>query len=300
MAKGPNILRYYLIIQAIRTLKKNNPKEVINYLEEQSEDREIDKLGISERTLRRDLSDIKSFFGIDIEYSRKEGRYIISSLEDSESYIYEIMTNFEILNSIGAHQGKHPEYIIPENRKPRGNQYFVLISKAIKECKRVTFTYKKYYPEVSETRTVEPYALKQSRERWYILGFDKEGSVEKSFGLDRIEDLEITKERFEKKEVNWNAKYHDVFAMFTDGKKAEEVVLSFNHRDGNYIEAMPIHHSQKLTREQDRTIVKLHIQITLDLIMELMSRSWSIEVIEPQCLREELHNIYKGAMVRNR
>lgn len=292
-------MRYYLIIYAIRNLKKTNSTEIIYYLRDQSEYRQIGELKISKRTLRRDLSDIKSFFGIDIEYSRKEGRYIVSNFEDRETYIDEIMTNFEILNSIGAHQGKHPEYIIPENRKPRGNQYFVLISKAIKECKRVTFNYKKYYPEVSETRTVEPYALKQSRERWYILGFDKEGSVEKSFGLDRIEDLEITKERFEKKEVNWNAKYHDVFAMFTDGEKAEDVVLSFDHRDGNYIEAMPIHHSQKITREQDRTIVKLHIQITLDLIMELMSRSWSIEVIEPKRLREELHGIYRKAMERN-
>lgn len=299
MAKGSSLLRYYLIIYAIRNLKKPNPKVVTDYLKDQSKDRQIGELKISKRTLRRDLSDIKSFSGIDIEYSRKEGRYIISSLEDRETYIDEIMTNFEILSSIGAHQGKHPEYIIPENRKPRGNQHFVLISKAIKECKRVTFNYKKYYPEVSETRTVEPYALKQSRERWYILGFDKEGSVEKSFGLDRIEDLKISEERFEKKEVNWNAKYHDVFAMFTDGEKAEDVLLSFDHRDGNYIEAMPIHHSQKLTREQDKTIVKLHIQITLDLIMELMSRSWSIEVIEPQSLREELHNIYKGAMERN-
>ncbi|BDX39620.1 WYL domain-containing protein [Tenuifilaceae bacterium CYCD] len=299
MAKGSSLLRYYLIIYAIRNLKKTNSTEIIYYLRDQSEYRQIGELKISKRTLRRDLSDIKSFFGIDIEYSRKEGRYIVSNFEDRETYIDEIMTNFEILNSIEAHQGKYPEYIIPENRKPRGNQYFVLISKAIKECKRVTFNYKKYYPEVSETRTVEPYALKQSRERWYILGFEKEDSTEKSFGLDRIEDLKITEERFEKKEVNWNAKYHDVFAMFTDGEKAEDVVLSFDHRDGNYIEAMPIHHSQKLTREQDRTIVKLHIQITLDLIMELMSRSWSIEVIEPQSLREKLHNIYKGAMERN-
>ena len=299
MAKGPNILRYYLIIQAIRTLKKPNPNAVIEYLHDKSEEKKIAELRISERTLRRDLSDIKSFFGIDMEYSRMEGRYIVSSLEEREQYIDEIMTNFEILSSIDAHQEKHPKYIIPENRKPRGNQHFILISKAIKESKRVTFIYKKYYPEVSETRTVEPYALKQSRERWYILGFDKDGSDEKSFGLDRIEDLKITEEKFEKKEVDWNAKYQDVFAMFTDGKKAEDVVLSFDHMDGNYIESMPIHHSQILTREQNRTIVKLHIKITLDLIMELMSRSWSIEVIEPQRLRKELYSIYKDATKRN-
>jgi hypothetical protein len=33
--------------------------------------------------------------------------------------------------------------------------------------------------------------------------------------------------------------------------------------------------------------------------MELMSRSWSVEVIAPLSLRQKLHEIYKEAMERN-
>ena len=76
-------------------------------------------------------------------------------------------------------------------------------------------------------------------------------------------------------------------------------MLSFDNRDGNYIETMPIHHSQKLRREKDRTIVELFIHITLDFIMELMSRSWSLEVIEPELLRHQVRAIFKEAAKRN-
>ena len=99
--------------------------------------------------------------------------------------------------------------------------------------------------------------------------------------------------------IDWNEKYRHCFAMFTGNGKPERVVLSFDHRDGNYVEAMPINHSQELRREDDRTIVELKINVTLDLIMELMSRSWSIEVIEPKLLRTQLRDIYKEAMKRN-
>ena len=92
--------------------------------------------------------------------------------------------------------------------------------------------------------------------------------------------------------------YEHSFAMFTNGP-VEEVILSYDTRDGNYVEAMPIHSSQKITRKGDRVIVTLNIMITLDFIMELMSRSWSVEVIAPLSLRHKLNEIYKEAMKRN-
>jgi len=131
-----------------------------------------------------------------------------------------------------------------------------------------------------------------------LLGLDREKNP-KAYGLDRINELEVQDKTFRKNiQIDWNEMYKYSFAMFTD-QPVENVVLSFDQLDGNYIEAMPIHTSQTITRQEERVIVKLKIRITLDFIMELMSRSWSVEVIAPLRLRQELHDIYKGAMKRN-
>ncbi|HEY1008579.1 MAG TPA: WYL domain-containing protein, partial [Daejeonella sp.] len=45
-------------------------------------------------------------------------------------------------------------------------------------------------------RQVHPYALKEFRGRWYILAKDLKDNRIKTFGLDRIQYLEITKKRF--------------------------------------------------------------------------------------------------------
>ena len=45
--------------------------------------------------------------------------------------------------------------------------------------------------------------------------------------------------------------------------------------------------------------IALHLRITNDFVMELLSRSRSLEVIRPQHLRERIRNIYEAALQRN-
>jgi predicted DNA-binding transcriptional regulator YafY len=256
-------------------------------------------LAISRRTLTRDITDIKTTFGIGIDFCNTRKGFYIPDDEVHSAIAEQVLETFDILNSIGGETGI-PDYILPEKRISTGTEHFVPIKKAIKESKLISFEYKKFYPEVSEVRNIEPYALKQSRGRWYLLGFEKGDDTSKAFGLDRILWVEILNRKFNKRNnIDWKKKYEHCFAMFTSNEPPQKVVLSFDNRDGNYIETMPIHHSQKLRREKDRTIVELFIHITLDFIMELMSRSWSLEVIEPESLRHQVRDIFMEAAKRN-
>ena len=300
MSKLAYIQRYLFIIRFVRKNLYCTSEEILQHLEEQFQLHDILNVGISLRTLSRDISDIRSFLGIDIEYSNSNRGYYISEDTDYQSNIEQILETFDILNSIGGDNGT-PPYILPEKRRSRGTEYFLTLKKAIQEKKMVTFNYKKFFPDEAVIRTIEPYALKESRGRWYLLGFEEKSNppVAKSFGLDRISSLQILPRKIQHiKEVDWAEKYKHCFAMFTDGEP-EHVVLSVDHRDGNYIEAMPIHPSQQITITENGAIVKLYISVTLDLIMELMSRSWSLEVIEPLSLRERIRKIHEEALLRN-
>lgn len=297
MSKVDFLKRYINIIQCIQNYKNGYPskKDIIEFLENKN-----DVKGLSERTFRHDIEDIPTIFGIEIKYnSQKRGYYIPNN--DNNPLINNLLESFEIVNAFGGYTIL-PDFILPEKRRSHGLQHLIPLKKAIEDNICVTFDYKKFYPEIDQKRTIEPYALKESHGRWYLLGVDYDGdqSTIKSFGLDRIYNLDISVIKFKKdKKVDLTNKYMHNFAMFTDGKP-EKVILSFDLRDGKYIEAMPIHNSQIIIRKNDRIQVELYICITLDFIMELMSRSWSIEVIKPLSLREQMHKIYLDAVERNK
>jgi hypothetical protein len=77
--------------------------------------------------------------------------------------------------------------------------------------------------------------------------------------------------------------------------------LQYDHRDGHYLKANPIHHSQKMILEDDKTITfEIFAKPNEDLQMELMKRSWSVKIIEPTSLREKMLEIWKEVLERNK
>lgn len=254
----------------------------------------------SKLTIRRDFETIRTDFKIDLEYSAKERGYFIESKIENDSLVEFALENFEISSSLNQ-DGGLPSFVIPEKRKSKGTEHFYILSKFIENKNIISFTYQKYDNKTVSNPIVSPQAIKESRGRWYLLAVPQNEKEIKSYGLDRIKDITVTDSHFSKRiDINEiEKKYADCFAMFTTEATAEKVVLSFDERDGDYISSYPIHHSQQIDHQDNRVIVSLNIKITLDFIMELMSRAWSVEVLEPISLREELHRYFTEATLRN-
>lgn len=253
-------------------------------------------------TFKRDLSDIRTDFNIEIVYNRKVKVYQIDSLKIEDSRLDLMLNSFKVYNTFLGFETL-PEHIIPEKRKSNGLENFAIISEAIANKMFVKFDYFKFDSNINEYKKVKPFALKESKNRWYLIGSYENKEDFRAFGLDRISNLFIIEQKFNKfPEVEIiNDYYIDSFAMFTEGE-VEKIVLSFDLRDGNYINSYPIHHSQKseFNNEKNRYIISLNIKITLDFIMELMSRAWSLEVIEPLHLRQQMATIFEEAYKRNK
>jgi predicted DNA-binding transcriptional regulator YafY len=71
------------------------------------------------------------------------------------------------------------------------------ISRAIVEHRLVELDYYKENEDEFSHRVVEPYALVNGREGWYVASFDPAREALRHFRLDRIRDARITDERFE-------------------------------------------------------------------------------------------------------
>jgi proteasome accessory factor C len=71
------------------------------------------------------------------------------------------------------------------------------VSKAIAERRMLSFEYYKENEDEFSTRLVEPYALINGREGWYVASFDPSRSSVRHFRLDRIKSATATDEHFE-------------------------------------------------------------------------------------------------------
>jgi len=300
MSQIHHLQRNLLIISKIRNNPYVNFAELTSYLKKELSFRGIYDTGLSRRTIQRDIQNIRTDFGIAVEYCRRnQGYYIAES--DFCSDIDRFLDSFDILTSLNTETGI-PNFVLAEKHRPMGTQHLYTLIHAIKNSFRVTFSYLKFGSEQPSIRHLEPYAVKECRGRWYLIGRAKGLDDMKSFGLDRITDLFITDETFSKDDtIDVSEKFNYSFGIYSsDEYPIEDVILSFDARDGSYLKSLPLHHSQEIiTDDKDVFVIKLRLKITLDFVMELMSRSWSLKVIEPLSLREQIHSICKSALERN-
>lgn len=182
-----------------------------------------------------------------------------------------------------------------EDRKPQGTDNLNGLLHGIKQKVQIKFTYSKYWCEDVAQRTIEPYALKEFKNRWYVLGRDlKDGHI-KSFGLDRLTNLEITnKKRQSPNNFDVNAHFNHCFGIISpNAEKPTEVILSFNSFQGKYIKSLPLHHSQQVLIDDENELrIKLKLFITHDFLMEILSYGDNLKVIKPDSLVDKLKTTF--------
>jgi predicted DNA-binding transcriptional regulator YafY len=273
--------------------------ELTDYIEHAMTIRKIDNVGISRRTILRDIQNIQTYLSIDIQYSHARNGYFIESKNLPE--VDQFLDSFDVFTALNMNEGI-PNFVFAEKHRPRGTQHLFVLIHAIKNALRVRFSYEKFQGEALSERLLEPYALKECRGRWYLVGRIAGQMDMKSYGLDRISDLVPTNEEFEKDaSVDIAEKFRNSYGIYSsDEYPVEEVILSFDTEDGRYLKSLPLHHSQEIiTDTAEKFVIKLRLKITPDFVMEIMSRSWSLKVIEPLSLREQVCEIYRNALKRN-
>ena len=307
MSKQGYIQRYLLIIRLVRNNRYIPLSELVRKVEDGlAYYDDTDDIGVSRRTILRDLREIRSGMNISIEYSRQEKGYYIPEDEDQISDIERILEQYDLMTSLHARE-ELASIVFPEKRKPRGTGFLSPLIHAIKRGLIVEFTYVKFNNSVSSFRRVMPYALKEGRGRWYLLAVEIGENVRhageiKSWGLDRIRDLIVTKERFTRNpSIDPEKEFKDVIGAYSKEElPVEEVILSFSPKAGRYNEAFPLHSSQETLVDNDKEFrIRLRIKITYDFKQELLSQSRDLVVIAPEHLRRELCEIYRKALERN-
>ena len=301
MSKRAYISRYLLILKRLKVRPYSTYLEIQAYIENQFEYMQMHdddlQIGSSKRTMQRDIKDIRNMFGIDIEYSKSQKGYFINHNEAENMNFQRMMEAFEIFNSLNIAQDLAP-FVHLEKRKPQGTENLYGLLHAIKNNFQIKFDYQKFWEEESQQRLAEPYALKEFKSRWYIIAKDNKDATVKSFALDRLTHLEISNRKFDfPKNYNIEENYRYCFGIISpNDEEPQDILLSFDPYQGKYIKTLPLHETQQVIIDNENELqVKLKLCVTHDLLMELLSFSDNVKVLQPKSLAEEIRLAHQKA-----
>jgi predicted DNA-binding transcriptional regulator YafY len=295
MSVRETIMRYHLIISKLRKHPVTY-NELADFLARESEFHgyQFEK---AKRTIQRDFDAIRSIYNIDIRFDFRRGVYVLDLDENQEKNL-RMVEALDLFNAMKVTENISG-IIHFEKRRPQGTENMNGLLHAIQNRVQIKFSYSKYWENEATQRIAEPYALKEFKNRWYLVALDQKDHRIKTFALDRLTELEITKRKFQHpQKFDVNEYFKHCFGIITsDSEEPQEIVLSFEPFQGKYIKSLPLHESQEVLVDNEHEVrIKLNIFVTHDFLMEILSHGENVKVIQPAGLIDQLKSIYTNAL----
>lgn len=284
------ILKYIWVVKTIHragriTLKELNEKWRANVDLSRGDD-------LPRQTFDRWKSGILDLFGILIDCEQRGGYhyYIANPKELSEGKLRTWLLNtYGTAETLSSNLSIH-DRILTENI-PSSQDHLSTVLEAMKSNNTLHITFKAFTMKEPKRFLVEPYCVKMSAQRWYMLARNTEHKNLRLYSLDRIEAVEISNTRFVLPD-DFNAK--DYFAEFfgivlDESMPLQTIILREDKYHQNYMRTLPLHPTQReIFACDDYADFELKLRPTYDFYMKLMSFGNMIKVLEPKTLQEEI------------
>ena len=297
MSLRGTIKRYILIIEQ---LNKNN----YSTLDELKDLLHQEGFEISERTLQRDIEAIKNEFDIGIQYNKTRKGYHIEKFDTIhfESFLrfLEIANTAQFLIETMKEGKQAMEHIsFDGDGMLTGSEHLKTLLEAIKEQKQIQFEHINFERnDKPKSYKIEPYLLKQYQNRWYVFG--KVASIKefRTFGLDRIQSLDISATKF-KRDKNYfpTQTFDDIVGLNYSEGKMQTVRLSVAYPQAKYIKSLPLHHSQQIIKDDNKELViELFLIPNFELLQKILMQGDFIKVVSPKLLADKMRSILKATL----
>jgi predicted DNA-binding transcriptional regulator YafY len=171
-----------------------------------------------------------------------------------------------------------------------GNEFLAPLLEAIRNALITRFDYTGFVNGITKKRNVIPLLLKEYRNRWYLISHDLDKEKIITYALERMTELEITKQKVEKpSDFNPDLFFKHAVGITSNEGNPEKVVFLADNVAARYIESQPFHNSQTiLNKNKDSTTFQLDILVSEEFIRSILSYGGEIEMLEPQSLKNEV------------
>lgn len=208
----------------------------------------------------------------------------------------------KVLNRVSIEPGKNDgelKSIIQFEQVPevKGNHLLGLLFKACDSGNVAEFDYGSFKKSGVKRRVVEPYLLKEYDNRWYLIGKSREKQDFIVYGLDRMENLNVTDERFTRSpDFNPDVYFrHSIGITANLNEEPMNVEMEVNDILAKYLESKPLHSSQELTKNGSKIILKLRVFNTYELHENILGFGSQARVLKPESLKKQIGKTLKSA-----
>lgn len=279
-----NLISKYIWI--IDTLMKNRklPKSELNRLWTLSEVSGGNPL--PERTFFHYRRNIEEIFNIEIKCDRN-GEYYIESPDSVRSHALTnwLLDSMAVSHAINTNAAGSDRIEIED--VPSAREYLPTVLEAIRDSVKLCFTYASFARSRPETKILfQPYFLKRYKQRWYMIGLQEKRNSIRTYALDRIREMQIVRETFEKPgSITLEKLFGNIVGVTTSLADIKTVKLQTTPTQAKYFRALPLHPSQEEEVHDTFSIFTYRLQLNYELAHEILGLGESVKVLEPPELR---------------
>lgn len=228
-------------------------------------------------------------FDLNIVCNKSNNTYSIEDADDFQNGKIRrwLLSNFTVNNMLN--EAKHLKRRVLFEEIPSGHRFLLPVIQAMRENKLVKITHRSFARDYAKTVTIAPLALKISHQRWYITTQLDDGQM-RVYALDRILSLENSDQKFEyPADFSAEEYFANCYGIIAGAEKVDVVKLKVSDNQQKFFRSLPLHHSQKeIETKDDYSVFEYYIQPTFDFRQTILSFADSVEVLEPQWLRNEI------------
>ncbi len=180
---------------------------------------------------------------------------------------------------------------LDKNENLKGLHWLDELYSAIQKKVVLDITYQSFKATKPNVIKFHPYLLKEFNDRWFLIGSNNKNRVILNFALDRILALDYDfQTEYADNDFDADAFYKDVVGVTVNRERPSVVKLWIDQGNAPYVVTKPLHHSQRLVKENEDGSIEVTLLVKLNYELErlLLGFGEALEVLKPERLRKRI------------
>ena len=251
------------------------------------------------RTFHNHRNEIKSVFNVTIRCKKKTNSYYIVET-DGNNVIMKKLLELIAVSQLLDNRPEMSKHLTLEVH-PGGECYLGKLMDAIAEKKLLKLEYKPYWSEKTlKYQFFAPYALKEFKGSWYLLGQRSASQIE-IIDLKKVISINTMVDTFVMPSDDVLASLlNDHFGTVVENIETEEIMIKVGAQIANYLRHNPLHTSQReIERKRGYSVFYFYLKPNADFRRDIHAFGTLVEVLAPQHLRSEISQEAKAIAKNN-
>lgn len=179
-----------------------------------------------------------------------------------------------------------------------GSKYISPIITAIKNKRVVRLYYLPFYEDKPYFTNVHPYLLKEYKGRWYLIGLNDTKKEIRTYGLDRIWEMEVIEQAFIQKTFTATDYFKNSVGVISPIGEPPEIHVEVSSHQAKYLITQPLHNSQYIEKEEkDFVVFSYRVHPTYEFKSMILAMGKDARVLKPENFKKEVMHELNDAIL---